>query len=192
MNKQLLINNACAEIAKLIQQNIDGWVRAGKIVAQLLDDGATLDTIVESINVRHIKRDLIAALERVGREQCLPELLIADYPAANPMQLLPLSEQKRCTDGTIEMLVMNDGMADTLQVSARDLTKEQCKQVFAKGSIRTLGEQRLWMQQRQQQEAQLAAKTITPPYIIRNHKVVFTAGAEFNRRDLAILLSQLE
>ena len=85
------------------------------------------------------------SLERVGRKQLDGRILGGSVPYGNKLRTLPLSEQQAAIDGSIGMLV-RDG--ETLQVKLDSITPDQAEQLFARDHIRSLPEQRAWMESR--------------------------------------------
>ena len=98
-----------------IDAGIESWKAAGIAIVDLIDNhGMTLGQISESINSPVVNPNVLAQFERIGRNQVLPRLLVASFPAAKAMQKLPLSEQRRLLDQGTDVMVMRTGGADTI------------------------------------------------------------------------------
>lgn len=176
-----------------IQEGINAWERAGAAVLQLIGEGMTLEQIAEAANNEFVTANVLAQFERIGRKQVLPQLLVANFPASRYLQRLPMSEQQRLLDGSIELLLEREnGTTDTLRVDTRYMTKEQCKQAFDKGAVRPLGAQRAWLESDKRER--LSAKSVKTEALwrIHNGKVIFATGCEMNRQELAIILAQMQ
>jgi hypothetical protein len=196
MKTELLVNSASVitKLKNAIQDGIDAWKQAGEALVELIDDhGMSLESICDFIGSPVVTINVLSQFERIGRNQVLPALLVADYPSAKLIQKLPISEQKRVSQGGVEVMVLRSGKADTLIVQAQDLTKDQCKQVFGNDSIRTLSAQRAWLESQaaEAQAAQMAAKASQVPWVIRNGKVIFRDSCELSRHDLSMILAQM-
>ncbi len=186
-----------AVIAKLknaIQDGIDAWKHAGEALVELIDDhGMTLESICDSIGSPVVTINVLSQFERIGRNQVLPALLVADYPSSKLIQKLPISEQRRVGENGVEVMVLRSGKADTLIVQAEDLTKDQCKQVFGNESVRTLSAQRAWLESQaaEKQAAEMASKAAQVPWVIRSGRVIFRDSCELSRHDLSMILAQM-
>lgn len=178
-----------SSLKSAIIAGIDSWTRAGEEVVKLLDSGMSLHDIEAEANCEFINANVLAQFERIGRKQVMPKLLVLDFPASIYLQKLPMSEQIRLVNGEVELLV-HDGSpnVDTLRVSTANLTKGQCKQVFDKNGVRSLGAQRAWLED---QKKKAPLQSSVPTWRIKGEKVVFSSACEMSRHDLAIILAQM-
>lgn len=179
---------SASKFAELIQQGIDAWKQAGLMLVEALDTGMKAEEVAEQTAV---SLDVIFQFERIGRRQIVPELLVSDFPAQKAMTLLPFSEQERLLgNATIPVCVLKDGGVETLQIPARSLSRAHVKQVFDKGRLRTIGEQRSWI------EGEAAAHAEPPhrkasPYTIRGGKLKVIEPAEFTQSDLLRIMQEM-
>ena len=176
-------------IKNLFHQGVLAWISAGEMLVQLIDeDGKTLEEINDTLEM---PLDVLATLEKIGRKQINPQLLLSDYPAARQIERLPLSEQDRLMIEPVDVLICGDGNTDVIKVQVQHMTREQVRQVFARNYVRPINEQRAWI------EGQRKPQAITQhglPYEInvRKHTVVFRTGCEVTRSELARLVAQLQ
>ena len=193
INTQSLATNSIYELGKLIEDGINSWTKAGEIVVQLVDEqGMSLEDIVQQANSELLNVNLLSQFERIGRKQVMPRLLASNYPAAVHLQRLPLSEQKRLMDGSVELVVNHGGKFDLLQVNVRHLTKHQCKQVFDSQDVRSAGAQRAWLEeQAQSKESSIVRSGQHLLWTVKNGKVIFRTACEVTRHELAVILTQL-
>jgi hypothetical protein len=193
-----LDNNDCVirpkdlvrELGEVFTQGIKAWVRAGEIVVKLIDDfGYTVAAIADDANNPILTPATVSKFEQIGRRQILPELVIANYPAAKYLARLPISEQTRLTDGggKVELLVDNNGITDTLLVSARDMTGEQCKQAFGAASVLALPAQRAKLAERPR-EARVSPGA---KYRIVKGEVIFMTGEPFAAKELLAIVQAI-
>lgn len=176
-------------LKKAIQDGIDAWDLAGKEVVKLLDvDRMSLEEIVDKADSELITVNVLAQFERIGRGQVMPKLLVMDFPASRHLQRMPLSEQQRLLNGSVDLLVIRDNGTDTLSVKSRDLTKDQCKQVFSKDGVRSLGAQRAFIEDRRKKIPCFAG---APAWQIKAGRVIFNSACELTRQELAVILAQL-
>ena len=132
---------------------------------------------------------LLRNLERVGRGQLDSRIAAGGIPYGNKLARLPMSEQRQAIDGQL-MLLTSAG--DTLQVSVNTIMPAQAKQLFDVDHIRSLAEQRAWM------EAKLVEATVNtkratrgPIEIDRKHKCIVVNGVRISAEDLASYLAKL-
>lgn len=188
MENQITLETGCNEIKSLFYQGISSFKKAGETLVKMLEAGQHLPEISAASG---IPADVLAQIERIGRGQLNPELLLADYPAVPSIMRLSASEQSRLLVEMIEVMVIKDGKADTLLVNAKNLTREQVFQVFAKGHVRTLAEQRAWLESRSLKAPE--AKVIDAPYTItRRHTVIFNMGVEMTAKELLRIAQALQ
>ena len=147
-----------------------------------------MDEIEAMANCEIITVNVLAQFERIGRRQVMPKLLVLDFPASKYLQRLPFSEQHRLIEGSVDLLVIRDNGTDTLMVKCRDLTPDQCKQVFSRNEVRSLSAQRAFMEDRRKK---LPCNAGLPTWQIRHGKVVFNSACELTRKELSVILSQL-
>lgn len=78
-------------------------------------------------------------------------------------------------------------------VFARDLTRRQAAQVFASDHVRTEGEQRAWLLEKQAADKRRAAAVeASPAWSIVGNKVRFNRVVTLTKRELQNILSQLK
>jgi hypothetical protein len=185
-------NPLVSEIVSLITRGIECWSKAGEIVVKLIDDH--LMTIPEIAgNSEFLTEDIVARFEQLGRKQILPQLLVADYPAAKHVIKLPYSEQSRAVDAGVELLVMGDEGHSTLKVAIGNLTPLQCKQVFAKDAIRSLPAQRAYIES-QKTDNEIKNRVFNNEAIwkVTGRKVVFFKPCQMTARELAQIIAEIE
>jgi hypothetical protein len=176
-------------LKEAIETGIESWEKAGREVVKMLDiDKMTLDEIATLADSDIITENVLAQFERIGRKQVMPKLLVMDFPASRYLQKMPMSEQARLLDGSVDLLVIRDNGTDTLNVRSRDLTKDQCKQVFNKDGVRSLGAQRAFIEDRRKK---IPCSTSTPSWQIKSGKVIFNSACELTRQELAVILAQM-
>lgn len=181
--------NSIQSLKNAIESGIEAWETAGREVVKLLDiDRMSLEQIAAESNSEYITENVLAQFERIGRQQVMPKLLVMDFPASRHLQKMPMSEQQRLLDGSVELLVIRDNGTDTLNVRSRDLTKDQCKQVFNKDGVRSLGAQRAFIEDRRKK---IPCSQSTPSWQIKAGKVIFNSACELTRQELAVILAQM-
>jgi hypothetical protein len=193
MNTSVIANESLVhEFVSLINKGIECWSRAGEIVVKLIDDhGLSVSSIAGAS--QYLTDEMVGRFEQLGRKQIIPNLLISDFPAAKHLFRLPYSEQKRLIDGQVELLLITDQGPETLVVETENLTPSQCKQVFDRTALRSIGAQRAYLESKKEENRLTSAIHESEPfYKIRGRKVVFTKACEISSRQLAQILSEIE
>jgi hypothetical protein len=118
--------------------------------------------------------------EQVGRG-LLHEKLLTDYSlGARKLKMLSFSEQARYSASPIEYLTKDN---DVLKIQLCNLTRNQIKQVFADDHVRSIAEQRAFIEC-------LKEDNIIPislaPYYIKNAKLIV------KEKDISFSLTQLK
>lgn len=182
------LTNSCEELKSLFLQGIESLKKAGDKLVDMLEAGGALPDIAENTG---LPADVLAQLERIGRNQLNPSLLLANYPAAVALQRLSVSEQNRLLSAPAEVLILKNGVADTLLVEAKNMTREQVTQVFAKGHVRALPEQRAWLESRK--AVMPAVQVSAPPYTVTGKKtVIFNVAVEMTAEELIRIAQTLQ
>ena len=180
-----VIKTQAAELANLINQGMSCWVKAGEILVGMLDNENM--TIEQVGDITDIQSSILTRFEQLGRKQLVPKLLVASYPAARSLQKLPYSEQTRLIDSSVEVLT-SDG--DKLNISIKNLTPSQCRQVFGQSSVRDVAGQRAWVESRKVKKSHNEVVEEMPYHIERN-SVYFSKGCSMKAGQLVNILAQL-
>lgn len=90
-------------------------------------------------------RLVIHALERLGRNQVHPQLVFATTPGGQRLAKLTLGEQVRILADGVEILE-GDG-EDIRLIHVHELSAAQAAQVFSRGIVRSLAQQRTWIRE---------------------------------------------
>lgn len=179
------------EVVGLIGNGIECWKKAGELIVRLMDEhGLTSADICD--RSKHLTEDIVRRFEQLGRKQIMPNLLVADYPAARHLARLPYSDQKRAIEEPLDLLVMDGKMPTTLKVAVENLTPQQCRQVF-NGHIRSIGAQRAWLEERRaEQEVAPVIRQAHDLYRVRGKRVIFMQPCEMTARQLANIIAEIE
>lgn len=175
-----------SKIATLVMSGIDSWIEAGKLIVELVDNGTPISDIADECKIPSF---CIAKLEQVGRNKCLPELLLGTYPAAAPIAKLTIEAQKQAIKKGVEVLIEG---GQVLYVKADNLTPLQCKQVFDSQQLRTPESQRAWIESEKTRAVILQAPEARGAYEIRSSKIIIHHPCTLTRKDLHRMLTEIE
>ena len=140
------------------------------IVAAIEEDPANRETLYETLkNV--MSATMYRQLEYVGRKILDPRLLIgAGRQHTTKIKKLPYDLQQKILDGCMFEFLTSDG--SHLMVCLRDCEDWQAKQMFADDHIRTLPEQKSWVEAEKSRRKSSEVEHVVP-YEIRSKDVLF-------------------
>jgi hypothetical protein len=180
------------DLVRCITDGIANWKKAGDMVVNAIDHGGmSLQSIADSCGSECITVEVLAQFERIGRKQVMPQVFALPCAAQKYLERLPYSEQQRLLYGAVPVVLIKDGKVDVLEVSVKNLTRYQCKQVFNSGGVRSVEAQRAWLESEREKKTAQMSSPRQVPWIVKQGKVVFTEPCEINRHDLATILSQI-
>lgn len=122
--------------------------------------------------------------EAVGRDALVPQLLWAEDPGPRALARMPKHVQLKHLDAPVEMLT---GKGEVLMVNVRGMSQAQARQVFNRNHVRSLGEQRAWLEEHQPAHDEPEAL----PYEVRSGKLVVLRPVTFTRAQLQKLLMEV-
>jgi hypothetical protein len=189
LTTQVDVGKIESEFLAAFRAGLDALTEAGKLLVRLFEaDPGARDRLVEQHGFDHVT---LATLEKVGRGLLHPRLATwgSRYAA------LPLSEQRRLAEGTIDALVVDpQGKTDVLKVSVLRTTPEMREQLVNGDHIRTLDEQRAWLVAKTQaaQRAKAHAKELeTTPWHVAGRAIAVVRPTMLARRDLLAMMQAL-
>ena len=104
-------------------------------------------------------RRTILDLESVGNGLIDYRLITGEVKNSYQLRSLPVPDQKKFIEGSIEVLTEN---GETLLIAGQNLTQDQFRQVFNRTHIRSLAEQKAWIESQKTKQAITAKKTTRP------------------------------
>ena len=180
-------NAAIEEIISLINKGVECWFKAGQLIAKNMDENPDfVDQICDQC--KDISPETIYRFEQIGRQQLYPNLLLNDSPGVRRLRRLPYELQKKHATAPVTLLLSG---GETLEMDVRNLTPGQAAQVFAGDRLRTIAEQRAWVEDKKSSEDAVPASG-NLPYRIVGKTVVVMQSCKFTTGDLARLLAQIE
>ena len=187
------IRSNYAEISVLIAEGIDKWLEAGRLVADALSrNPASMDKICQATG---LSPDIITRFEQIGKEELYPQLLASTSIGARNLVKCSYSQQKHYSANPIAMLVSNGDKPDKLMVAVDAMTGQQVKQVFGRGHIRSLAEQRAWVESERESIVRRTladkAEIQEAAFVIKGKRCVFKKGAELTAREIADILAKM-
>lgn len=202
MSKELQITPAQTERVKevkalmtSIKENLEAI--SLKILAMLDQDGMSIEAISVETG---LPENVVSNFERVGRKQLLPSLLFATFEAASYVKQLPYSKQVELLEqkGVVEVAtVMPDGSIDFRKTTVDQITGGEIKQVFSRNgagsNVRSLAQQRSYIESEKQKAAQSALKNAVPKdgWTVQGKHIIHK-GEKLNKQTLLAMLAQID
>ncbi len=191
MNNEITKVDYINDFRNAFSDGLNSIVKASQIYVVAIDENPKIaDDFVREF------RDVIpatawAGFEAVGRKWMHPRLLMGGGGRyGSKIKRLPYSAQEQIFNGGRFDLLTNKG--DTLSVDIRELEPEQVDQIIDNNHIRTLSEQRAWLEnQRTSDEEEIVQLAEKPAYVISSGKVCFRRGITMTRNEVKRLLQEM-
>lgn len=168
---------------------IDSIVNASQIYVKAIDEDITIKDRFRDEFADIISSSAWSGFEAVGRKWMHPKLLMGGGGRySSQIKRLPYSDQEQIFNGTRYELLTADG--DTLRVDVRSITPEQAEQLFDRSHIRSLSEQKAWLEARKNMPKK-SEEVEVMPYSITDGKVYFRKGTSLTRTELKRLLQEM-
>lgn len=171
-----------------LQQGKESLAEAGTILVDLIDEDPSIKSRILDENPE-LTENVLETLERIGRKQLYHPLALNDSPGMTALRKCTFSDQKKHFSEPVPVLLIHS-RDDTghLQIPVHSLTAKQARQVFCRGHIRSLGEQRAWLESQRKAPAEAEHQK---PYHIGKGKVTFRESVTLNTSQLASILAQI-
>jgi hypothetical protein len=136
----------------------DLWVQAATIYCDAIDKNPSFrDWCIENSPPGCSR--VFRALEDVGRGRLDVRVAQGSIPFSCQIRRLSIEDQSKIIDQGADLLLPS---GETLLIKASAMTNDQSRQVIASDHIRTLSEQRAWIESQKTKQAITARKTSTP------------------------------
>jgi hypothetical protein len=153
------VEQAAEQIKELLAQGIKSFYKAGRIYAAAVSEDVNNDVRIREL-IPGFSPGFWKRLDNIGRGGLIPEAMIAGGKFIGKIEVLPVSEQRKCVSEPIEVYITDaSGKGDVLRVPLQSMTPEQAQRVFAKDHIRPPAEQRNIIESEKTQKATLKKST---------------------------------
>lgn len=126
------------------------------------------------------------SLDRIGRGQLDPRIF-GGCLYDTKLRRLPITEQRQALDGSLPLLTSS---GDSMLIRLGAMMPSQADQVFAADHIRSLAEQRAYIESRET-KAKAAIKQVPAVEIDKKHRRILVNGYPMTAADLADYLRKL-
>lgn len=140
--------NLIGSFAELVQQGIDAWERAGKLLVEMINqDPGIRSKIIE--RCPHLSEAILSRFEAIGRRVLHPKTLLNSSPGMVRLRDLPYDEQDQYLTEPVSVVVaLPSGKTDVQKIMISALTRSQALQVIGKDGIRSLADQRKFLEKK--------------------------------------------
>lgn len=140
-----VVDPRVARFAECVGGAVEMLEEAGRIYVELLETNPNAKRDIAAA-VPGIDQRSLDVFEKIGRKQLFYRLQLSACPGVKALARCPYSDQVLFWEKPVDLLIVKDGKPEELKVHVTAMTPEQVKQVFDRGHIRTIGEQRAWLE----------------------------------------------
>ena len=196
--KQLMLKEIPPALLKDLLKDTQDWanltISMAEKVVRIIDSveegfGKLLDT-------GKFERRILEGLERVGRNQLLPELFMEDESWKKRVAKMTLSMQRKCLNGPVPMVIIKEkggkDVVEVLQMHMADMTQSQLDQVCNRGGLlRKESEQRAYIENKHALHLMPRSKPVEP-WTIKGNKLHVEAPCTLTMKDLLRILEKMD
>ena len=167
---------------------------AAKLLVGKLDEGLDAYALIEALPDKPASMRFVRNLEKLGRGQMDPRLLMDDSPVLRLAQHLPYSQQKKLLEEKVDLVVETPEGTDVLKVDLHALDMKHARQVIARDHIATQGEQKAYLAaEKSKARAKSPAGSDGHAWrVLRGGKVEFTRGCVLTVKELTMIIAQAQ
>jgi len=188
MKHDIIISNSIERFRTEFLSGINGIARAAEIYVEAIDDDPHNVNEFREEFADWIPTSAWSQFEAVGRKWLHPKMIMggmADHKKATFVKRLPYSIQERIFNHEQFPLLAGE---KTLQIDILEATDAQVKQLCNQSSIRSLPEQRVWIEA---QELEATEKTEVMPYTISDGKLRIRRGVTLIKAEVERILKEM-
>ena len=186
MSTEMTTRNYIAEFRKAFAAGIESIVAAATVYVEAIEDDPRLKDKFRDEFADTIPPSAWSGFEAVGKKWMHPKLLMGGGGQfSSKIKRLPYSDQERIFSGARFDMLTADG--DTLKVDLRNITREQGDQMFDGSHVRTLAEQKAYLESRKASPVEVEVL----PYTINGGRVSFRRGVSLSRAELKRLVQEM-
>ena len=187
--KALTVRASIDKFREAFQAGIQGIVTAAEVYVEAIDeDPRNADEFHEAF-ADCVPPSAWAQFEAVGRKWLHPKMImggVSNRKKNAAFKKLPYSVQERIFEHERFELLTKSG--DTLKVDMLEATPEQVQQLCNKGIVRSVSEQRAWIED---QKVDTAEAVEVLPYTITGGSCVFRRSTKLNKVEMRRILQEM-
>lgn len=172
----------------LFRDGVKAWIKAGELLVEMTEENPKVyDEILDQCP--QLNAGILARFEEMGRKTLHPQLLLNASPGFAKLKRLPFSLQERYLTEPVPILIETLTGPDKLLVKAKDMSREQANQAFGGNRLRTEGEQRAYLAQKENDAPKRTGSGISL-WTKKGGRIFFNPDVGFTASDLASILAQ--
>jgi len=180
------LDDGTRRFAEALKRGVDAFLEAGRIVAEEMDKDPKFPEKVADLTNGDIPAVLVRRFEKLGRGQVIPQFMLHwDKPGVRKLRRLTADLQAKYLKEGIEVLV---DKGQHLLINPLHMTKFQAQQVFDNDEIRSVPEQRAWLEDEKMTAAINQTEKAEDTYKIVKDQIVFNRPCHFDVDDLMKIL----
>jgi hypothetical protein len=180
------LDDSTRRFAEALKRGVDAFLEAGRIVAQEIDKDPKFPEKVAAQSNGDIPAVLVRRFEKLGRGQVIPQFLLHwDKPGVKKLRKFTPDLQTKYLKEGLEVLV---DKGQHLLINPLHMTKLQAQQVFECDEIRSLPEQRAWLESEKMTVNLNKTEKVEDLYNIVKGQIVFNRPCHFNVDELMQIL----
>ena len=166
------------------QKGLNGIQEAAEIYVAAIDkDPEIKKAFIKQFN-HMITPPTWRSLELIGRKQVHPQLMLSGAANARYIKRLAYSDQEKILAGERYECLLPDG--DRILVDLRTVDRKTADQIFCFDHIRTISDQKLWLEQRIPKKVE-AAKNPNYEIVHAGKTVRFLRPCVYTKKELEII-----
>lgn len=141
-----------SELFGLMEAGRDAWIKAGKLLSEMLDENPNTFEILIERNPS-LKADSLELLIRIGRNPVVADLLLSDSYSARKLLHLPDKEIERAVSNPVPVVTQTDNGPKVVQKRHNEMTRAELDQVFVSGRIQPPDDQIRTIEEKEKTES---------------------------------------
>lgn len=176
--------------AESVFVGLKSFIKAGHIVVEEMAKDPEFHLKVEEQTNGLIPADFVLRMEKLGRGQTIPEMVLYSFKRGvkklMDSEISPALQEKYYKEG-IPVLVSN---GETLNVKPQNMTSDQVDQVFERKMIRSVSQQRAFVESQKMNASRKQLEPVQPPYSLAKGKFYVTRPCSFDVKELLEILAK--
>jgi hypothetical protein len=187
-----VVVNAIERFREAFKDSAEKLAKAAEVYyAAIIEHPTARDAFAKAFP--QIPSSFWANMARVGSGEMDCRLLLDATPGGRALTYCDSATQAHYLANPVPMAVVGAGKGDSMLVSIDKMTSEQCRQVFNRGAVRDLAEQRAWIETQKTRAAIVNPPAVDPVNdVFVKGGLLHVGGVKLDRKQLLKYLTQME
>lgn len=173
------------EFLAKVRESGDALQEAARMLVLRLDN---VPDARQSLLDRGFDVTALRQMERLGRGQIIPQIAASASCGARALGRCPVSEQRTVWENGVE--VLEPDLHDTRRIEVVELSRKQCQQVFGRDGLRSIAQQRTWLEEEARKKAVAVKPSDKEPWVYRRDHVE-VGGVKLFKHQLLMFLEHI-